>query len=61
MTRLFFYSINHIYDGQWYTHLTTCDSHTKRPATSYPAQEVDDNKDIIYTYDVEYRVRNYAD
>ncbi|KAK1429724.1 hypothetical protein QVD17_11942 [Tagetes erecta] len=55
------FSINHIYDDQWskMTHLTTCDPNTKRLVTpSHPAQEVDDNKDIIFTYDVDYRESN---
>ncbi|KAF5956772.1 hypothetical protein HYC85_003997, partial [Camellia sinensis] len=50
------FSIKHEYEGQWSdkTRLTTCDPHAKRTVTnSDTPQEVDDKKEIIFTYDVE--------
>ncbi|KAI3754503.1 hypothetical protein L1987_54287 [Smallanthus sonchifolius] len=50
--------INHKYDDQWSgkTRLNTCDPHAKHLLTSSnPPQEVDDNKEIIFTYDVEFQ------
>jgi len=48
-------SIDHKFDGSWgQTRLTTCDPHAKHPVT-YSPQEIDDNKDITFTYDVEYQ------
>ncbi|GMP35876.1 hypothetical protein CsSME_00008173 [Camellia sinensis var. sinensis] len=52
------FSIKHEYEGQWSdkTRLTTCDPHAKRTVTnSDTPQEVDDKKEIIFTYDVEYQ------
>ncbi|KAL4334133.1 hypothetical protein GQ457_07G043980 [Hibiscus cannabinus] len=52
------YSIKHEYEGKWSenTRLTTCDPHTKRTVVnSNTPQEVDANKEIIFTYDVEYQ------
>ncbi|KAM7252562.1 hypothetical protein ACFE04_008071 [Oxalis oulophora] len=51
------FSIKHEYeyDGQW-TRLTSCDHHAKRVVTSNEVpQEVDDKKEIIYTYDVKFQ------
>ncbi|KAI3805458.1 hypothetical protein L1987_27861 [Smallanthus sonchifolius] len=51
-------SINHKYDDQWSgeTHLNTCNPHSKHVVTSSnPPQEVDDKKEIIFTYDVEFQ------
>jgi transmembrane 9 superfamily protein 2/4 len=54
------YSIKHGYDGKWNdqkTRLTTCDPHAKRTVTnSETPQEVEDKKEIIFTYDVEFQV-----
>ncbi|GKV03301.1 hypothetical protein SLEP1_g15627 [Rubroshorea leprosula] len=52
------FSVKHEYEGQWNekTRLTTCDPHAKRAVTSSESpQEVDDNKEIIFTYDVEFQ------
>ncbi|GMJ15832.1 endomembrane protein 1 [Hibiscus trionum] len=52
------YSIKHEYEGPWSekTRLTTCDPHTKRMVVnSNTPLEVDANKEIIFTYDVEYQ------
>ncbi|KAC9540709.1 hypothetical protein E3N88_45663 [Mikania micrantha] len=51
------FSINHKFNGQWgdRTRLTTCDPYSKRLVTSSnPPQEVEDKKEIIFTYDVEF-------
>lgn len=53
-------SIKHEYEGEWNekTRLTTCDPHAKRMVTnSETPQEVEDKKEIIFTYDVEFQVR----
>lgn len=55
-------SVKHEYEGDWSenTRLTTCDPHAKRAVTnSESPQEVDDKKEIIFTYDVEFHVRSY--
>ncbi|KAK8991741.1 hypothetical protein V6N11_062737 [Hibiscus sabdariffa] len=52
------YSIKHEYEGPWSekTRLITCDPHTKRMVVnSNTPLEVDANKEIIFTYDVEYQ------
>ncbi|XP_010552093.1 PREDICTED: transmembrane 9 superfamily member 9-like [Tarenaya hassleriana] len=52
------YSVKHEYEGKWKenTRLTTCDPHTKRTITNSNApQEVDDKKEIIFTYDVDFQ------
>ncbi|KAM7252729.1 hypothetical protein ACFE04_008238 [Oxalis oulophora] len=52
------FSVKHEYEGQWNekTRLTSCDPHAKRTVTSNEnPQEVDDNKEIIFTYDVEFQ------
>ncbi|GFS31448.1 endomembrane protein 70 protein family [Actinidia rufa] len=51
------FSVNHEYEGDWSgkTRLTTCDAHAKRAVTNSEApQEVEDKKEIIFTYDVEF-------
>jgi hypothetical protein len=53
------YSIKHEYEGQWNdkTRLTTCDPHAKRTViNSETPQEVEEKKEIIFTYDVEFQV-----
>lgn len=53
-------SIKHEYEGNWNdkTRLTTCDPHAKRAVTnSESPQDVEDKKEIIFTYDVEFQVR----
>ncbi|XP_074561775.1 transmembrane 9 superfamily member 8-like [Curcuma longa] len=53
------FSVKHDYDGQWNgnkTRLITCDPHAKRTVVnSDTPQEVEVNKDIIFTYDVEFQ------
>ena len=52
-------SVKHEYEGEWNekTRLTTCDPHAKRAVTSSESpQEVDEKKEIIFTYDVEFQV-----
>ncbi|CAM0911407.1 unnamed protein product [Alopecurus aequalis] len=53
------YSVKHEYEGQWNdkkTRLTTCDPHAKRIITSSDSpQEVEAGKDIVYTYDVDFK------
>lgn len=51
------FSVKHEYDGEWNgkNRLTTCDPHAKRTVTSSDSpQEVEDKKEIIFTYDVEF-------
>lgn len=51
------FSIKHEYEGDWdkNTRLTTCNPHAKRTVTnSETPQEVDDKKEIIFTYDVDF-------
>ncbi|KMZ73403.1 Transmembrane 9 superfamily protein member [Zostera marina] len=52
------YSVNHEYD-EWNdkkTRLTTCDPHAKRfVSNSDLPQEVEDKKEIVFTYDVEFK------
>ncbi|KAK7826134.1 transmembrane 9 superfamily member 7 [Quercus suber] len=51
------FSIRHVYDGQWNekTRLKTCDPHAKVLVTnSETPQEVEDKKEIIFTYDVNF-------
>ncbi|GJN38969.1 hypothetical protein PR202_gb28055 [Eleusine coracana subsp. coracana] len=52
------YSVKHEYDGEWKgtgTHLKTCDPHSRRlVADSDSPQEVEANKEIIFTYDVNF-------
>ncbi|CAA2965677.1 transmembrane 9 superfamily member 9-like [Olea europaea subsp. europaea] len=52
------FSVRHEYEGKWddKTRLTTCDPHAKRTVTSSDSpQEVEDKKEIIFTYDVEFK------
>ncbi|KAA8535358.1 hypothetical protein F0562_030361 [Nyssa sinensis] len=53
------FSVRHEYEGDWKndkTRLTTCDPHAKRTVTSSESpQEVEDKKEIIFTYDVEFQ------
>ncbi|GKU87209.1 hypothetical protein SLEP1_g1651 [Rubroshorea leprosula] len=53
------FSVKHEYEGQWKektTRLITCDPHAKRAVTNSDSpQEVDDKKEIIFTYDVEFQ------
>eukprot|EP00268_Persea_americana_P016646 TRINITY_DN1788_c0_g1_i4.p1 TRINITY_DN1788_c0_g1~~TRINITY_DN1788_c0_g1_i4.p1 ORF type:complete len:640 (+),score=91.65 TRINITY_DN1788_c0_g1_i4:162-2081(+) len=51
------FSIKHEYEGKWNdkTRLTTCDPHAKRTVVNSDSpQEVGDNKEIIFTYDVDF-------
>ncbi|KAK4757564.1 hypothetical protein SAY87_018865 [Trapa incisa] len=53
------FSVKHIYEGEWNDkiRLTTCDPHAKRAVTdSETPQEVEDKKEIIFTYDVDFQV-----
>ena len=54
-------SVKHEYEGHWSdkkTRLTTCDPHAKRIITSSDSpQEVEAGKDIVFTYDVDFKVR----
>ncbi|XP_024967823.1 transmembrane 9 superfamily member 9-like isoform X2 [Cynara cardunculus var. scolymus] len=52
------FSVKHQYDGEWSddTRLTTCDPHAKKLVNgSDLPQEVEDKKEIIFTYDVEFQ------
>ncbi|KAH7671842.1 Nonaspanin (TM9SF) protein [Dioscorea alata] len=53
------FSVKHDYEGEWLgnkTRLNTCDPHAKQiVVNSANPQEVDANKDIIFTYDVEFK------
>ncbi|KAI9106807.1 hypothetical protein K1719_022335 [Acacia pycnantha] len=53
------FSVKHEVDGKWdekKTRLTTCDPHTKRAVVnSNTPQEVEEKKEIIFTYDVEFQ------
>ncbi|KAL3824636.1 hypothetical protein ACJIZ3_020665 [Penstemon smallii] len=52
------FSVKHEYEGKWddKTRLSTCDPHAKRIVTSSESpQEVEDKKEIIFTYDVEFQ------
>ncbi|KAJ1433588.1 Nonaspanin [Sesbania bispinosa] len=51
------FSVKHEYEGEWDDNirLTTCDPHAKKIVTSSESpQEVEDKKEIIFTYDVEF-------
>lgn len=52
-------NVKHEYEGQWNdkkTRLTTCDPHAKHIITSSDSpQEVEVGKDIIFTYDVDFK------
>ncbi|ONK70465.1 uncharacterized protein A4U43_C05F34000 [Asparagus officinalis] len=53
------FSVKHDYEGEWMegrTRLTTCDPHAKQTVLSSDSpQEVEDKKDIIFTYDIEFQ------
>ncbi|KAL3533073.1 hypothetical protein ACH5RR_006594 [Cinchona calisaya] len=52
------FSVKHEYDGAWSdsVRLTTCDPHAKRTVTNSDSpQEVEDKKEIVFTYDVEFQ------
>ncbi|KAI5399517.1 Transmembrane 9 super member 8, variant 3, partial [Lathyrus oleraceus] len=54
------FSVKHEYEGKWEekTRLTTCDPHAKHTVVnSNTPQEVEEGKEIIFTYDVEFQVR----
>lgn len=53
------FSVKHEYEGEWNENirLATCDPHAKRlVASSESPQEVEDKKEIIFTYDAEFEV-----
>ncbi|CAI9285646.1 unnamed protein product [Lactuca saligna] len=56
------FSVKHQYDGEFNaktTRLSTCDAHAKRMVTnSDPPQEVEDKKEIIFTYDIDFQESN---
>ncbi|KAL9314387.1 hypothetical protein ACSQ67_019839 [Phaseolus vulgaris] len=55
------FSVKHGYEGEWDngTRLTTCDPHAKKLVSgSELPQEVEDKKEIIFTYDVEFQESN---
>ncbi|KAJ6838927.1 transmembrane 9 superfamily member 8-like [Iris pallida] len=53
------------YEGEWdgcKTHLSTCDSHAKHAVMdSEMLQEVEEKNDVIFTYDVEFKVFSMND
>ncbi|KAF8407271.1 hypothetical protein HHK36_006398 [Tetracentron sinense] len=52
------FSVKHEYEGKWNekNRLTTCDPHAKRTVTNSDSpQEVEDKKEIIFTYDVDFQ------
>ncbi|XP_023524112.1 transmembrane 9 superfamily member 8 [Cucurbita pepo subsp. pepo] len=53
------FSVKHEYEGNWNdknTRLTTCDPHAKHMVVnSNSPQEVDEGKEIIFTYDIEFQ------
>ncbi|XP_030466220.1 transmembrane 9 superfamily member 8-like [Syzygium oleosum] len=52
------FSVKHEYEGTWSenTRLTTCDPHSKHTVVnSNSPQEVEEKKEIIFTYDVEFQ------
>ena len=56
-------SVKHEYEGVWTSdkpRLTTCDPHAKRTVTnSESPQEVEDKKEILFTYDVDFKVSSF--
>ena len=57
------FSVKHEYEGKWKENnrLLTCDPHAKRAVTNSDSpQEVEDKKEIIFTYDVEFQVRPHT-
>ena len=57
-------SVNHKYEGKWNnknTRLSTCDPHARKAVfDSENPQEVGDEKEIVFTYDVEFQVSSFA-
>nr|CAD1840221.1 unnamed protein product [Ananas comosus var. bracteatus] len=53
------FSVKHEFEGQWNgnkTRLSTCDPHSKRSVVNSDSpQEVEVNKDIIFTYDIDFQ------
>ncbi|OIW14971.1 hypothetical protein TanjilG_30690 [Lupinus angustifolius] len=52
------FSVKHEYEGKWdeKTRLTTCDPHAKHTVlNSNTPQEVEENQEIIFTYDVDFQ------
>ncbi|CAL0327170.1 unnamed protein product [Lupinus luteus] len=52
------FSVKHEYEGKWdeKTRLTTCDPHSKHTVVnSNTPQEVEENQEIIFTYDVDFQ------
>ncbi|MBA0668792.1 hypothetical protein Goklo_001674 [Gossypium klotzschianum] len=51
------FSVKHEYEGEWNTktRLTTCDPHAKRAVTSSESPQEVEEKEIIFTYDVEFQ------
>eukprot|EP00262_Sarcandra_glabra_P022269 TRINITY_DN9828_c0_g1_i1.p1 TRINITY_DN9828_c0_g1~~TRINITY_DN9828_c0_g1_i1.p1 ORF type:complete len:641 (-),score=73.90 TRINITY_DN9828_c0_g1_i1:231-2153(-) len=52
------YSVKHEYEGEWNNNirLTTCNPHAKRTVTNSESPlEVEDKKEIIFTYDVDFQ------
>lgn len=56
------YSVKHEYEGEWNgnkTRLNTCDPHAKRTdVNSEGPQEIEEKKDIIFTYNVKFEESN---
>ena len=54
------YSVKHDYEGKWNegnTQLSTCNPHTKQMVVnSNNPQDVEDKREIIFTYDVDFQV-----
>lgn len=57
-------SVKHEYEGKWdekKTRLVTCDPHNKHTVVNNNTpQEVEANKEIVFTYDVEFQVRLWS-
>ncbi len=56
------YSVKHEYEGKWdgKNRLTTCDPHAKHTVVnSNSPQEVEEKKEIIFTYDVDFQVLSF--
>lgn len=52
-------SVKHEYEGDWKenSRLTTCDPHAKKTVSSSDSpQEVEDKKEIVFTYDAAFEV-----
>ncbi|KAM1021796.1 hypothetical protein ACFX2I_042847 [Malus domestica] len=53
------FSVKHEYEGKWndWTRLTTCNPHSKHTVVNANSpQEVAENQEIVFTYDVEFQV-----